>query len=104
MGFSIRLRTPEGKLLSFFYGYLPGVNASPVPLFQAYLGYVEEPADHNTLRQAFGREISFTAKGKHTLELALDADTVAPASSKISALLDIAEHFAKSGTADGKAP
>jgi len=104
MGFSVRLPTPEGKLLSFFYGYLPGVNASPTPLFQAYLGYVEDPADHNTLRQAFGREISFTAKGKHTLELALDADTVAAASSKLSALLDIAEHFANSGTADGKAP
>lgn len=103
-GFSLRVPSTDGQLVSFFYGYPPGVNGSPVPLFQAYLGSIGNPKLHDEVHRAFSKRIPFVLKGKHTLELALDKEALGVAASGLSAVLDVAERAARSEVADSDAP
>ena len=61
-GFSVRGSMPDGRLVSLFYGYPPGVNGSPFPLFQAYLGYIQNPQQHSAVQSAFIEHIPFVLR------------------------------------------
>ena len=73
-GFSIRLPTPSGSLLSLFYGFPASGQWPHTPLFQAYLGYIEDEDVSAALRQELMQKAAFVEKGKHTLEISLDED------------------------------
>jgi hypothetical protein len=94
-GFSLRTPMPDGHLETYFYCYPPGVNSSPVPLFQAYLGSAVEKASHDALKNAFTALIPVAHKGKHTLELALDQDGIQKAKAAMMDLLDVAKRASK---------
>jgi hypothetical protein len=93
--FSLRTPMPDGHLETYFYCYPPGVNSSPVPLFQAYLGSAVEKASHDALKNAFTVLIPVVHKGKHTLELALDQDGIQKAKAAMMDLLDVAKRASK---------
>ena len=95
-GFSVRTQMLDGRLGTFFYGYPPGViNSSPMPLFQAYLGYIKEPSLHDAARKEFLKHIPFITKGNHTMNLALNDEGLREAKSGLSAVLDVARRVAK---------
>lgn len=103
-GFSIRIQMPDGRLASFFYGFPPGVNGSPVPLFQAYLGSINDPQLHDAVRRAFLKGIPFVLKGKHTLEISLDVEAIGKAASGLSEVLGVAEQAAAGEMRETDAP
>jgi len=103
-GFSVRVPTQDGELASFFYGYPPGVNGSPVPLFQAYLGSIGDQRLHDAVHDAFSKHIPFVLRGKHTLELALDDEGLGIATSGLFGVLDVAKRAANGEVPDPDAP
>jgi len=92
--FSVRAQMPDGSLATFFYGYPPGVNSSPLPLFQAYLGYMKETSLHDAAQKEYLSHIPFVLKGSHTLELALNEEGIRAATSGLSAVLDVGRRVA----------
>ena len=86
---------PNGRLATFFYAYPPGVNSSPMPLFQAYLGYMKEPSLHAAAQKEYLNHIPFVLKGSHTLELVLNDEGIRAAESGLSAVLDVGMRLAK---------
>ena len=94
-GFSLRAKMPDGHLETYFYGYPPGVNNSPVPLFQAYLGSAVDEESHDALKNAFTGHIPFIHKGKHTLELPLDDDGLQKANAGMMDVFDVSERASK---------
>ena len=93
-GFSIRAPTPEGKLISYFYGYPAGVNDVPVPFFQAYLGYINDSNNKAAAQEAFTQLIPFQVRGKHTLQVELDDDGAKAVRDRVADVLDIAQRLA----------
>lgn len=65
-GSSIRAQTLDGRLATYFYGHPTGVNSSPTPLFQAYLGNIKEPSLHDAAHENFLKYCPFILKGNHT--------------------------------------
>lgn len=96
-GFSIRLPLASGSLLSLFYGYPASERGTTKPLFQAYLGYIENSEISVALRQELMRKAGFVEKGKHTLEITLDDTTAAAVETVIPELLEIARKYAIQG-------
>lgn len=75
-GFSVRLSGQSGASKSLFYAYPVGIGWPANPLFQAYLGYVDDETVAAALRKDLLKIAAFAEKGKHTLEIAL-ADSTA---------------------------
>jgi len=75
-GASFRIPSQSGRLITLFYGYPAGEEWPSTPLFQAYLGFVEDPEISNRLRQKVLSLAGFEQKGKHTLEVALTDEVV----------------------------
>jgi hypothetical protein len=93
-GFSLRLPTPSGSLLSLFYGF-PAYGQWPqTPLFQAYLQYIEDKEISYSLRSELLDIADFVEKGKYTLEISLDEDQAKTLGPMLSQLLDIAKRHA----------
>ena len=96
-GFSLRLPTASGGLLSLFYGY-PASDQWPVtPLFQAYLRDIEDDEANVALRQELLTRAEFVERGKYTLEIALDDAKSAAVASVIPGLLEVAQKYATKG-------
>lgn len=93
-GFSVRVPTPQGKLVSYLYGYPAGVDDYPVPLFQTYLGYIDDPDTKAIAQEAFTRLIPFHLRGKHTLQVELDEDGVRAATGGLLDALELAGRLA----------
>jgi hypothetical protein len=93
-GFSVRIPTPDGKLISYFYGYPAGVDDFAAPFFQAYLGYIEDPETKQAAQEAFTQLIPFHLRGKHTLQIELDDEGVRAAKDGLAGVLDIAGRLA----------
>jgi len=89
-GFSIRAYLQDGSLATFFYGYPPGVNTSPVPFFQAYLRYIEDPNVRESLWKKLLAHIPFESKG-YTLEIRLNEEGLQKAEAGLSQVLEVAE-------------
>ena len=96
VGFSVRIPLHNNKLVSLLYGYPPGVHGLSAPIFQAYLGYIDNKDAYNTARSEFLDSIAFSPRGEYTLEIALDAlQTVEAATAAIPVVLDIAQRAVK---------
>ena len=92
-GFSVRFQLPDGKIISLFYCYVPGMNSWSVPLFQAYLGNLKDPEDKNILLKAYQKHLPFELKGQYTLEIPLDDEGLAKAETGLSEVLDVAQKY-----------
>lgn len=93
-GFSLRLPLASGSLLSLFYGYPASKQRPAKPLFQAYLGYIENNEISAALRQELMQKAEFVQKGKYTLEIELDDAIAQSAMTVIPELLYIAKKYA----------
>lgn len=93
-GFSIRFPLASGSLLSLFYGYPASEQGPAKPLFQAYLGFIENSEVSVALRHELMHKVKFVEKGKHTLEVALDDTIAAVAETVIPELLEVARKYA----------
>ncbi len=92
-GFSVRATLPDGREVSFLYGYPPGVSSSLVPYFQAYLGYINDPRLYKSLKEAYMKHIHFEAKGQHTLEIRLDKQGLRKAEAGLTNVMDIVKNI-----------
>jgi len=93
-GFSIRLPLASGSMLSLFYGYPASEQWPAKPLFQAYLGFIENDEVSAALRQELMQKVQFVEKGKHTLEVALDEEMAAKVIGVLPELLEVAKRYA----------
>jgi hypothetical protein len=93
-GFSIRFRSASGSLLSLFYGYPASAQWPAKPLFQAYLGYIENNEMSAALRQELMKKAEFVEKGKHTLEIAMDEEMAGSLITALPELLEVARKYA----------
>lgn len=93
-GFSLRLPTISGPLVTLFYGF-PAYGQWPQsPLFQAYLQYIEDAAIKETLKSALLEKAKFVEKGKHTLEISLEPTQTKTLKPILPELLEIAKTHA----------
>lgn len=91
---------PDGKLKTYFFGYPPGANDSPVPLFQAYLESTIDDISKEALKNALQRQLPYTLRGQHTLQFPLDDEGVQKAQSAILNDLEVAERASKQDIID----
>lgn len=92
-GFSIRFLLASGSLLSLFYGYPASEQGPENPLFQAYLGFIENGDIRAALRQELMQKAKFVEKGKHTLEIALDEEMAGNLVTVLPELLEVARRY-----------
>jgi len=92
-GFSIRFPLASGSLLSLFYGYPASEQGPAKPLFQAYLGFIENSEISTALRQELMQKAKFVEKGKHTLEISMDEEMAVNLAAILPELLDVARKY-----------
>ncbi|MDQ2070798.1 hypothetical protein [Natronospira bacteriovora] len=92
-GFSIRFPLASGSLLSLFYGYPASEQGPAKPLFQAYLGFIENTEISTALRQELMQKAKFVEKGKHTLEISMDEEMAVNLAAILPELLDVARKY-----------
>lgn len=94
-GFSVRVRRPNGRLQSLFYGYPPESKGRKYPCLQAYLADLSPADGPEGIRQRFLDAAPFQPRGQHTLELLLEPRHLPAAANARSVLWSVIEALAQ---------
>jgi hypothetical protein len=92
-GFSLRVKSKSGKLLSLFYCLPPGSNDRDVAYIQGYVGYIEDEAMRANVRRRFLDVEGTTAKGEYTIDLELSLKTLEAARKMVEVLWEVKTQF-----------
>jgi hypothetical protein len=87
-GFSIRLETNNGQLISLFYGW-PGNSEGENPHIQGYVGSIEDEDLRNEIKQKFLSIDGTILSGKYTLDLDLVNNDIENAKKLVAVLWSI---------------
>ena len=88
-GFSLRLETENGKIISLFYGYPPGSNESVVTHIQGYVGSIEDLELQSEIKQKFLSVEGTILAGKYTVDLEIDKNNVETGRQLVNKLWEI---------------
>lgn len=87
-GFSLRLETNNGQLISLFYGW-PGNSEGENPHIQGYIGSIENEDLRNEIKQKFLSVNGTILSGKYTLDLDLANNDIENAKKLVDVLWGI---------------
>jgi hypothetical protein len=92
-GFSLRLKSKTGKILSLFYGLPPGSNGRDVAYIQGYVGYIEDENTRANIRRLFLSIEGTTPRGEYTVDLELSPKTLEAAKQLVEVLWEVKTQF-----------
>jgi hypothetical protein len=98
-GFSVRVRTPDGRPHSIFYCFPPGTNGSPSAYVEGYMAPTLRGTDiGEKLANGFIAIPGFKKAGKYTFRLDLTVDTLDTARQGLEVIWNIADAITQQST------
>ncbi len=96
-GFSIRVPRHSGELCSVFYGFPPDSHYQHVPFIRAYLGDLSSSDDAEGIRRRFLAVAPFIEKGRFTLDLSLQDESLTTAKKAVAVLWEVSAELRRGG-------